>query len=97
MEWRGANHARIHVDLSPGEIVSAQVNYHPGWRATINGGQRTVRADGIGLTVIDPNCLGSCEIDLEFDGGWESRLCRTASVGMLILLGVAASTRLRRA
>ncbi len=93
LEWRGANRARIRTLLKPGEIVSAQINYHPGWHATVNGSNRTVRADGIGLIVVDANCLGYCEIILEYDGGWESRLCRVASSGILLLLLAASSFR----
>jgi hypothetical protein len=93
MEWRGTNRARIRVLLKPGEIVSTQINYHPGWHATVNGGNRTVQADGIGLMVVNPNCLGDCEIILDYDGGWSSRLCRAASSGMILLLLAASLSR----
>ncbi len=93
MEWRGANRARIRALLKPGEIVSTQINYHPGWHATVKGGDRPVHADGIGLMVVTPNCLGDCEIILEYDGGWSSRLCRAASSGILLLLLAASLSR----
>jgi hypothetical protein len=35
--------------------------------------------------VIEPACDGNCEIHLEFDGGWEWKLCLAAS-GITILL-----------
>jgi len=90
LEWRGSNRARIRAVLAPGEIVSTQINYHPGWHAVAKGGIATVRPDGIGLMVVDPNCTGDCEITLEYDGGWELRLCRAASGGvLLVLLAVA--------
>jgi hypothetical protein len=85
LEWRGNSHVRIRANLKPGEIVSTQINYHPGWRASVKDTARTVREDGIGLLVVEPNCAGDCEISLEFDGGWESRLCRAASLGVLAL------------
>jgi hypothetical protein len=93
MEWRGANRARIRALLKPGEIVSTQITYHPGWHATVEGGDRTVLADGIGLMVVYPNCLGDCEIILNYDGGWSSRLCRAASSGILLLLLAASLSR----
>jgi hypothetical protein len=93
MEWRGANRARIRALLKPGEIVSTQITYHPGWHATVEGGDRTVLADGIGLMVVYPNCVGDCEIILNYDGGWSSRLCRAASSGILLLLLAASLSR----
>jgi len=85
LEWLGSNLARIRARLAPDEMVSVQINYHPGWHAMAKGGERPIRADGIGLMVIDPNCIGDCEIRLNYDGGWESRLCRAASGGVVLL------------
>jgi hypothetical protein len=93
MEWHGANRVRIRALLKPGEIVSTQINYHPGWHATVKGGDRPVHADGIGLMVVNPDCLGDCEIILDYDGGWSSRLCRAASRGILLLLLAASLFR----
>ena len=86
LEWRGANQAHVRAQLEPSEIVSTQINYHAGWHATVNGSLRTVRADGIGLLVVEANCAGDCEIVLEYDGGWEARLCRAASSAILLLV-----------
>src|SRR5262249_12447550 len=85
-EWRGPNRARIHARLAPGEIVSVQVNYHPGWRAFVGGAPARVLEDGIGLLVIEPTCVGDCEIDLQYDGGLEARFCRAISCTILLLL-----------
>jgi hypothetical protein len=79
-EWRGSREARIRARVAPGEVVSVQINYHPGWHATAGN----VRPDGIGLTVIEPACSGDCEISLRFDGGVESWLCRMASGATLL-------------
>jgi len=96
-EWLGSNLARIRTRLAPDEMVSVQINYHPGWHAMAKGGERPIRADGIGLMVIDPNCTGDCEIRLNYDGGWESRLCRAASGGvMLLLVAILAFGGVRR-
>ncbi|MBZ5593794.1 MAG: hypothetical protein LAP39_16270 [Acidobacteriia bacterium] len=96
-EWRGPNRAVVRATVAPGEVVSAQINYHPGWRAMANGRRSSVRSDGIGLLAITPNCTGECEITLEYDGGLESTMCRTAAVTMLLLLfAYAIIRRVRR-
>ena len=100
LEWRGKNRARIRARLERGEIVSTQINYHAGWHATVNGSPRTVRADGIGLMVVEANCVSDCEISLEYDGGWEARMCRGASGGIVLLFlaaGLLQFVRRRRA
>ena len=96
LEWHGSNRARIRARLAPGEIVSTQINYHPGWHAIVKGGIAAVRPDGIGLMVVDPNCTGDCEITLEYDGGWELRLCRAASGGVLLVFLAAGSLQRRQ-
>jgi hypothetical protein len=85
-QWRDSNRAVIHAKLAPGEAVSAQINYHPGWHAWANGVRSGVRSDGIGLLAITPNCTGECEITLEYDGGLEAAACRTAAATVLFLL-----------
>ena len=87
-EWRGANRAAIRARLEPGQVVSAQVTYDRGWRATVGGSARRLHPDGIGLTVIEPQCVGECEIALEYTGGWESKACRAASLGTLLAMCV---------
>jgi hypothetical protein len=91
LEWRGSNQARIRAVLAPGEIVSTQINYHPGWHAIVKGRMAAVRSDGIGLMAVDPNCIGDCEVTLQYDGGWELRLCRAASGATLLLFLAAAA------
>lgn len=86
LRWDDENHARIHTLLKPGEILSTQITYHPGWHASVNGASRRVRADGIGLMAIYPDCLGNCEVRLEFDGGWEWTACLAASCVTAVLL-----------
>ncbi len=66
-----------------------QVNYHPGWHATVSGASVPVRSDGIGLIVIEPNCSGECDVRLEYDGGLEARLTRAGSTVLLLALLVA--------
>jgi len=97
MHWTSRHSARITAPLQSGQLVSVQVTYHPGWRAEVNGSRRPVRADGIGLMAIDPQCGGPCTVDLIYDGGTEMRIARAASVaGFLGCLGWSAFAWVRR-
>ena len=42
--------------------------------------QLELRRDGLGLIWVHPGCNGPCEVQLDYDGGWELRLCRWLSV-----------------
>jgi hypothetical protein len=86
IEWQDANHARIRAHIEPGELLSTQITYNPGWHVHVNGASRTIRADGIGLMAIDARCTGDCVVELEFDGGREWRWCLAASGVTLLLL-----------
>lgn len=92
-EWRGQNRALIRARLEAGQVVSVQVNYDPGWRASVNGSPRAIYRDGIGLMAVEARCAGECEIALDFDGGWEAMACRAASPGVLLLAGLLAWRR----
>lgn len=93
LSWDGDNKAVIQARLQPGEVVSAQITYSPGWHARANGAPRDIRPDGIGLMAIDPRCTGECRIVLEYDGGAELRACRIASAGFSALLIIAFARR----
>ncbi len=86
--WDGNNRAEIAATLRPGQAISVQVSYHPGWHATANGKRTTVRPDGLGLISLRPDCDGPCDIVLTYNGGWELSICRAISfIGILLLLG----------
>jgi hypothetical protein len=89
-EWLDPNHIRIRATASPGQAVSIQVGYHPGWHAAANGQHRAIYKDGLGLMWLRPECHGACAIDLDYDGGWQLWLCRLVSyLAMLLLLAAA--------
>jgi hypothetical protein len=69
-QWINPHQARVHAQVAKGQVVSVQISYDPGWRATISGIGQTIRSDALGLMVIDPACTGSCDIDLEFGPGF---------------------------
>jgi hypothetical protein len=87
-QWRGTDRAIIRGNIPAGSAVAIQVTYHPGWHATANGKGIPVRRDGLGLMWLDSPCAGPCEIELEYSGGWELRLCRWISA--LTLLAIVA-------
>jgi hypothetical protein len=77
--WEGRNRIRIRTTAADGQAVSVQVTHHPGWHATVGGRPRELHRDGLGLMWLRPGVLGPCEIVLDYDGGWELRLCRWLS------------------
>lgn len=86
--WTGANTAHVSGLVSPEQAVSVQVTHHRGWRARANGRSVPVQADALGLMWLEPSCSGRCELELEYTGGWELRLCRASS--LLALIGIGA-------
>src|SRR5205085_1540115 len=72
--------------------ISIQVLYHPGWHATINANPAEVYADGLGMMWLRPAEPGVANVDLDYDGGWELRICgwtgtlAIASAGWIVVL-----------
>jgi hypothetical protein len=92
-QWEGRNRIHIRTAAAPGQAISVQVSYHPGWHATINGSRAEVHRDGLGLAWLKPTSSGPCNVDLVYDGGWELRLCRWASLASMMVLGLALVVR----
>jgi hypothetical protein len=86
MEWHGRNHIHVRTTASPGQVVSMQVSYHPGWHAKVNGQARPIEADWLGLMWFRPECNGPCDVELVYDGGWELRICRYLSFAAMASL-----------
>lgn len=98
LRWRNRRAAEITANLEPGNLVSVQISYHPGWHATVNALPRRVFADGIGQIAVEPECAGPCTIELVYDGGPEALFTRWLSI--LALLGCviwAVAARFTRA
>ena len=85
-EWTGQNRIRIQSTVQPGQALSVQVSYHPGWHARAGNQALPVARDGLGLMFLRPNCSGACDIQLDYDGGWELRLCRYLSFSAIMAL-----------
>lgn len=69
-EWLDNGRARIRVDPSAGEIVSVQVTYDRGWRASDGRKQLKIRRDVLDNLVIEPAAAGPQEIVLEYRKPW---------------------------
>jgi hypothetical protein len=98
-QWEGRNRIRIHALAGAGQVVTVQETYHPGWHATVAGRPRKIFNDGLGLIWLRPDCSGACELVLDYDGGWELRLCRWLSwlaiAALAIMLALPAARRQR--
>ena len=87
--WAGPNSIQVRTIADPGQAISIQVSYHPGWHAKAGNRSVDVHRDGLGLMWLRPDCSGLCEIQLDYDGGWELRLCRYLSYAAICALLVA--------
>ena len=46
--WQGAHSAIVDAPVPPGDVLSIQITYNPGWRTTVNGSPRRIEKDGPG-------------------------------------------------
>lgn len=93
--WRDHNTANIQAPVQPGQAVSVQVTYTPGWKATVDGVPQDIKKDGLGLIEIQPTCRGECQIVLHYDGGPEWRwTCLASLLAVLTVAGYFIWTRL---
>ena len=88
--WRGGA-ARIRATLAPGDALSVQVAYFKGWKASARGMPQPVAPDGIGFTVIRPQCSGDCEVLLEWTHPWDYWLAAAISLASLATAFVIAA------
>jgi len=84
--WAGPNSIQVRTTAASGQAISVQVSYHPGWHAKVANRAVEIRRDGLGLMWLRPECSGLCELQLDYDGGWELRLCRFFSFGAMAML-----------
>jgi hypothetical protein len=97
LQWLSTDRARIAAELAAGQDISVQICYDPGWEARLGGREQKLRADGLGMIVIEPDRTGHLDFDLEFTGGLERRLCRAASLATIAGLLLWALSSARRA
>jgi hypothetical protein len=88
LTWTSPSHGTIQTAMRPGQVLSVQVSYVPGWRAKVQGREIPVGKDAIGLMVIEPGCDGPCEVDLAFGPSAEAWICRALSALVSLALGL---------
>ncbi len=94
LTWRDPTHGRISTTVAAAQVISVQMNYDPGWRATIEGHPLRIRPDQLGMMIVEPDRQGRCDIDLHFAGGPERAAC--SIIGLItagLLLGMLAWPR----
>jgi hypothetical protein len=77
--WISRSEASIAATLKPGQVLSVQETYTPGWHASVSGHPVSVKGDKLGLMTIDAACAGQCTVRLIFDGGAEAKVLRVLS------------------
>jgi hypothetical protein len=87
--WLQDSRARIHATVGANQVLSVQVTYHAGWKATAGGRAVPISKDGLGQMILSPERAGDYDIDLVYDGGWESKLCRAISAIILVAAAIA--------
>lgn len=92
--WRDLHSGVIRAPVRPGQVISVQITYDPGWHASVRGSPRPVDRDGLGMLVVRPECDGPCEIELFYDGGLERKITRALS--WLVMIGVVLGYAVRR-
>lgn len=94
MTWSAPGAGHIRAIVHPGQVISVQSTFDPGWIAIANGQRAAVSHDGIGLSVIHTRCDGPCAVDFIFDGGLERKICRALS--WLVTIGAIAGALIAR-
>ena len=82
--WTSERDALVHGTLPAGHLYSLQIPYHVGWRA--DPGTRIAHA-ALGFMTVEPQCTGTCDVHLHFDGGRERAVLRWTIV--IAWLGLA--------
>jgi hypothetical protein len=69
MRWRNNHFATISARMEKSQILSVQISFHTGWRATVGGEPRRVYGDHLGQLVVEPGCEGPCTVEIHYKGG----------------------------
>jgi hypothetical protein len=100
-EERDRNSIIVRASVQPNQVVSVATTYSPGWHATVRNAPQPTFADGLGMLVVAPSCVGSCEMRLYYDGGAEAAFTKWLSclslggTGLWILVNLLDKHRLR--
>jgi hypothetical protein len=93
--WLGTSELRVTGPVAANQLVSIQVSYHPGWRATANGREVPVGHDALDFIAVSPGCSGPCDLRLVFTGGREYTITRIVSICAWISVLIALLLSIR--
>jgi hypothetical protein len=83
--WINQHQAQVKANLAADQLLSVQITADPGWHARLNGAERPVTPDALGMMVIAPRCSGACVVDLSFEATPELRWMRVAQIGGVVM------------
>jgi hypothetical protein len=95
LSWQDPSHGHLEALVRRGQVITVQTTFDRGWTAVANGKPVKLTRDGVGLTVIHPDCDGRCSVAFVFDGGLERRVCRVVSgiISAAVLAGMVVGRR----
>jgi hypothetical protein len=88
LQWHGNSRFTVRAPMKRGQVLSVQVNYLPGWTASMQGHPIPLRGDAVGLMVAEPDREGNCSVDFAWGVTREAWICRILSA--LAALSLAA-------
>ena len=89
LQWLSPSRGVIRTNMNPGQVISVQESFMPGWEAHVAGREVPVHTDQLGMIVVEPGCNGPCEVALNYGVTMQAWMCRLASVAAT-LLGLGA-------
>ncbi len=89
----GNSRFRVVAPLRREQVISVQMTWMPGWKATVSGRPIPVRGDGLGQMILEPACEGTCVVEASFGVTAEAWICRIVS--MLALFSLLAASVFR--
>jgi hypothetical protein len=93
--WLNQHQARVKATLQKDQLLSVQISQFPGWHARVDGAERPLMADALGMMVIEPRCSGACVVNLSFEDTPELRWMRVIQIAV-VLIGIVLLVRSRR-
>jgi hypothetical protein len=66
IHFENPSQGTVRVNMKPGEILTVHITYHPRWKATIGSKPLRTRSDALGQLVVEPECVGECNITLRY-------------------------------
>lgn len=85
VEWRGREHAFVRGAWRARDMILLHMNWHPDWKALLDGKPVPTGADGLGQLVVAPG--GTGELELVWEPDWRTRWVSLLAAAVLAGLG----------